>query len=68
MSTSSVCVHACVCLDVTWVLYLQLQHYPDHVKGLILMGDINVNYLKDLDAAEKVGTLLRQISKLMLNI
>ena len=32
------------------------------------MGDINVNYLKDLDAAEKVGTLLHQISKLMLNI
>ena len=28
------------------------QHYPDHDKGLILMGDINVNVLKDLDAAE----------------
>ncbi|KAL8572921.1 hypothetical protein ACOMHN_013898 [Nucella lapillus] len=30
-----------------------LQHYPDHSKGLILMGDINVNVLKDLDAAQE---------------
>ncbi|XP_041352058.1 protein O-mannosyl-transferase TMTC3-like [Gigantopelta aegis] len=30
-----------------------LTHHPDHIKGMILMGDINVNHLKDLDAAEK---------------
>ena len=31
-----------------------LQYYPDHTKGLILMGDLNVNQLKNLDAAEQV--------------
>jgi len=30
-----------------------LEHYPSHTKGLILMGDININHLKDLVAAEK---------------
>ncbi|KAH9508650.1 Protein O-mannosyl-transferase tmtc3 [Bulinus truncatus] len=39
--------------DAVPVLNQLLQHYPDHDKGLILMGDINVNTLKDLDAAEK---------------
>ncbi|CAI9741904.1 protein O-mannosyl-transferase TMTC3 [Octopus vulgaris] len=35
--------------------YLQklLMYYPNHTKGLILMGDININILKDLDGAEK---------------
>lgn len=37
---------------------LWFQHHPDHTKGLILMGDINVNVLKDLDAAEKVRDML----------
>ncbi|XP_060080466.1 protein O-mannosyl-transferase TMTC3-like isoform X2 [Ylistrum balloti] len=37
------------------VPYLEtlLQFYPNHTKGNMLMGDINVNNLKDLDAAEK---------------
>lgn len=37
------------------VPYLEklLKYYPNHTKGLILMGDINVNTLKDLDKAEK---------------
>lgn len=37
------------------VMYLEklLKYYPNHTKGLILMGDINVNTLKDLDKAEK---------------
>ncbi|XP_035233314.1 protein O-mannosyl-transferase TMTC3-like, partial [Stegodyphus dumicola] len=30
-----------------------LQHYPDHIKGLLLLADINVNYLRNLDAAEE---------------
>ncbi|GFR19311.1 protein O-mannosyl-transferase TMTC3, partial [Trichonephila clavata] len=30
-----------------------LQHYPDHISGLLLLADINVNYLKNLDGAEK---------------
>ena len=33
----------------------QLVHYhTDHIKGLILLGDIYINSLKDLDAAEVV--------------
>ncbi|XP_012940074.1 protein O-mannosyl-transferase TMTC3 [Aplysia californica] len=40
-------------LDAVPLLKTLLEHYPDHDKGLILMGDINVNVLKDLDAAEK---------------
>ena len=37
--------------------YLQtlVYHHPDHVKGLILLGDIYINHLKDLNAAEKVS-------------
>lgn len=31
-----------------------VKHHPDHVKGLILLGDIYINNIKDLDAAEKV--------------
>jgi hypothetical protein len=34
-----------------------LAQYPDHTKGLILMGDLNVNHLKDLNAAEQVTSL-----------
>ncbi|KAG8199948.1 hypothetical protein JTE90_006195 [Oedothorax gibbosus] len=30
-----------------------LKNYPSHTNGLILLADINVNYLKNLDAAEK---------------
>ena len=29
-----------------------LQHHPDHVKGLFLLGDLYVNYLQDLQGAE----------------
>ncbi|KAL7043207.1 hypothetical protein ACKWTF_001427 [Chironomus riparius] len=29
-----------------------VKYHPDHVKGLILLGDIYVNTLKDIDAAE----------------
>merc|ERR1719295_1342307 len=29
-----------------------LHHHPDHIKGLILLGDINTNHVKDLEAAE----------------
>ncbi|XP_059169827.1 protein O-mannosyl-transferase TMTC3-like isoform X2 [Physella acuta] len=39
-------------LDAVSILNQLLEHYPDHDKGLILMGDINVNTLKNLDAAE----------------
>ncbi|GFQ73481.1 protein O-mannosyl-transferase Tmtc3 [Trichonephila clavata] len=29
------------------------QYHPDHVKGLILLGDIYINNIKDLDAAQE---------------
>jgi Tfp pilus assembly protein PilF len=32
-----------------------VKFYPDHVKGLILLGDIYINTIKDLDAAENVS-------------
>ena len=30
-----------------------LAHFPDHVKGLILLGDINTNHVRDYAAAER---------------
>lgn len=33
-----------------------VKYHPDHVKGLILLGDIYINNIKDLDAAENVST------------
>jgi tetratricopeptide (TPR) repeat protein len=32
-----------------------VKFHPDHVKGLILLGDIYINNIKDLDAAENVS-------------
>ncbi|XP_015925179.1 protein O-mannosyl-transferase Tmtc3 [Parasteatoda tepidariorum] len=29
------------------------QHHPDHIKGLILLGDIFINTVKDLDSAQE---------------
>uniref|UniRef100_A0A1A9W3N0 Protein O-mannosyl-transferase TMTC3 n=1 Tax=Glossina brevipalpis TaxID=37001 RepID=A0A1A9W3N0_9MUSC len=37
-----------------------IRHHPDHVKGLLLLGDIYINHMKDLDAAE---TCYRSILK-----
>lgn len=34
-----------------------VKFYPDHVKGLILLGDIYINTIKDLDAAENVSLM-----------
>lgn len=32
-----------------------VKYHSDHVKGLILLGDIYINNLKDIDAAESVS-------------
>lgn len=32
-----------------------VRFHPDHIKGLILLGDIYINNIKDLDAAENVS-------------
>lgn len=32
-----------------------VRHHPDHAKGLILLGDIYINNIRDLDAAESVS-------------
>ncbi|KAL9921887.1 transmembrane O-mannosyltransferase targeting cadherins 3 isoform 1-T6 [Glossina fuscipes fuscipes] len=37
-----------------------IRHHSDHVKGLLLLGDIYINHMKDLDAAE---TCYRSILK-----
>lgn len=38
-----------------------VKYHPDHVKGLILLGDIYVNTLKDIDAAEQVNIKILSI-------
>lgn len=40
-------------LDAVPYLNQLIRHHPSHVKGLILLGDIYINHMKDLDAAEK---------------
>ena len=40
-------------LEAEPVLHQLLGHVPDHVKGLILLGDLQVNQRQDLKAAEK---------------
>ena len=49
------CCSIGVCFEYTLSACCCFQYYPDHTKGLILMGDLNVNYLRNLDAAEQVG-------------
>ena len=38
-----------------------VKYHPDHIKGLILLGDIYINNIKDLDAAENVIEFLNLI-------
>ncbi|XP_034653174.1 protein O-mannosyl-transferase Tmtc3 [Drosophila subobscura] len=40
-------------LDAVPYLNQLIRHHASHVKGLILLGDIYINHMKDLDAAEK---------------
>lgn len=35
-----------------------VDHHPDHIKGLILLGDIYINTMKDLEAAEIVNNII----------
>lgn len=37
-----------------------VKYHPDHIKGLILLGDIYINNIKDLDAAENVSCINNQ--------
>ena len=39
-------------LEAAPFLHQLLRYHPNHTKGLILMGDIYINHLRDLDAAE----------------
>jgi len=39
-------------LEAAPFLHQLIKHHPTHTKGLILLGDIYINHLKDLDAAE----------------
>jgi tetratricopeptide (TPR) repeat protein len=38
-----------------------LKHFPEHIKGLILLGDIYTNHVKDLDKAEKAYKRILEI-------
>ncbi|XP_049522366.1 protein O-mannosyl-transferase Tmtc3 isoform X3 [Dermacentor silvarum] len=40
-------------LDAVPHLQKLLQSHPDHIKGLILLGDIYINHIKDLDKAQQ---------------
>lgn len=40
-----------------------VRYHPNHVKGLILLGDIYINTIKDLDAAENVRKLYTLIAR-----
>lgn len=40
-------------LDAVPFLNQLIRHHPDHIKGLILLGDIYINHMKDLEAAEQ---------------
>uniref|UniRef100_T1ITR6 dolichyl-phosphate-mannose--protein mannosyltransferase n=1 Tax=Strigamia maritima TaxID=126957 RepID=T1ITR6_STRMM len=40
-------------LEAAPFLHQLLKNHPDHIKGLILLGDIYVNNIRDLDAAEQ---------------
>lgn len=44
-----------------------VRFHPDHVKGLILLGDIYINNIKDLDAAENVR-YLRNIRRVIFQV
>lgn len=40
-----------------------VRFHPDHVKALILLGDIYINNIKDLDAAENVSVKYHRLSR-----
>lgn len=42
-------------LESMHFLEILLGHHPFHIKGLLLLGDIYVNYLRDLSSAEEVN-------------
>lgn len=45
-----------------------VKHHPDHIKGLILLGDIYINNIKDLDAAENVSFLTQNYLYIILEV
>lgn len=49
-------------LEAASFLNQLVKYHPDHAKGLILLGDIYINNVKDLDAAENVRQLLHTLS------
>ncbi|XP_067130924.1 protein O-mannosyl-transferase Tmtc3-like [Centruroides vittatus] len=40
-------------LEAVPYLHQLLQYHPNHIKGLVLLGDIYVNHVRNLDAAEQ---------------
>ena len=38
-----------------------VKYHPEHIKGLILLGDIYINNIKDFDSAEMVSAIRKVI-------
>ncbi|XP_031622096.1 protein O-mannosyl-transferase Tmtc3 [Contarinia nasturtii] len=51
-------------LEAASFLNQLVKYHPDHTKGLILLGDIYINHVKDLDAAENCYKRILQIDPL----
>jgi len=49
-------------LESVPVLKQLLSYYPDHIKGLILLGDIYVNQMKNLQEAEQIYSRILELS------
>ena len=52
-SHSSLCNYSGRAMESAPILHQLIRYHPDHVKGLILLGDLYVNHMRDLDSAEK---------------
>merc|ERR1712062_286623 len=50
---SSLCNYSGRAMESAPILHQLIRYHPDHVKGLILLGDLYVNHMSDLDSAEK---------------
>lgn len=48
-------------LEAASFLNQLVKYHPDHTKGLILLGDIYINHVKDLDAAENVIIIIMKL-------
>ena len=48
-------------METAPILHQLIRYHPDHVKGLILLGDLYVNNVRDLAAAERCYQRILQV-------